>query len=81
MINDGRIQEPLMGRKRKMLWTESQIQQFLEQRTTPNNTPSFQINIHTANQQRQKIQTFEQRQISAKATLMKHSIGRKEKKQ
>ena len=73
-LNAGSFPAPLTGRGRKLLWTQSAIEEWMCRPSTliENTTPS------TATEQRRERKAYEQRQEAAKATLARHGITKKE---
>jgi Predicted transcriptional regulator len=64
----GDFPEPVTGGGKKLLWTESQIIQWMGR----HNTVVKPLTVSPSTQQRKKQKSFEQRQEVAKAVLQQH---------
>ena len=72
-LNANMIPQPLNGRRKKLLWCPTTIEQWIRERQQPVAT----AHVTSPAQQRQQAKAHEQRQEAAHATLAKHGIDRK----
>ena len=73
MMNAGTFPVPVNGRKRKLLWTQDAIEQWVNRQSVPNNAVLPPVNPR---QQKREVKALEQRRESARQTLLRHAVGR-----
>ena len=74
-LDAGLFPQPVNGRKRKLLWTEQQIEEWMNRQSAPvNATPLPNV---SPSQQKRETKAFQQRQEAARQTLLRHANYRK----
>jgi len=67
-LNAGTFPQPVNGRGRKLLWTQSAIISWMNQQSTPVSNPI----VTTSKERRQAEKAYQARQENARAVLERH---------